>query len=77
VECVVDTPHFWKLELIDDWGEDFSDGEGTFVFWSKFWVGNGMLEIPGFKPNFVSFVEGGKASTGMGGHDLLFKFVRS
>jgi len=77
MERVVDMPRFWESELIDDGGEDFSDGEGAFAFWSELWIGNGMFEVSGFKPNFVSFVEGSKASTGAGGHDLLCEFLRS
>jgi len=38
MERVVDMPRFWKSELVDNGGEDFGDGEGTFAFWSKFWV---------------------------------------
>jgi len=43
VEHVVDTPRFWKSELIDDGGEGFGDGEGTFAFWGEFWVSNGVF----------------------------------
>ena len=77
MECVVDTPRFRESELVDDGGEDLSDGEGTFAFWGEFWVSDGAFQIPGFKPNFVSFAKGGEASTGAGGHNLLCKFVRS
>ena len=40
MEHVVDTPRFRKSELVDDGGEDFSDGEGTFTFWGEFRISN-------------------------------------
>jgi len=43
MEHVVDMPRFWKLELVDDWGEDFGDGEGAFALWGEFWVSNGAF----------------------------------
>ena len=66
----MDMPHFGKLELVDNRGENFRDGEGSFVFKSKFGVGNRVFEISGFKSNFVSFSKRGEISAGVGGHDL-------
>jgi len=43
MERVVDMPCFRKSELVDDGGEDFGDGEGTFAFWGEFWVGDGVF----------------------------------
>jgi len=74
---VVDTPSLWESELVDDGGEDFCDGEGAFMFWGKFRISDGSFEISGFQPDFVSFAQGGKASTGVRGHDLSCEFVRS
>jgi len=74
---VVDMPRFGELELVDDGGEDFGDGEGTFTFWGEFWVSDRAFQIPGFEPDLVSFAKGGEASTGAGGHDLSCQLVRS
>ena len=43
MERVVDTPRFWKSELVDDGGEDFGDGEGAFALWGEFRVSNGAF----------------------------------
>jgi len=43
VERVVDMPRSWESELIDNGGEDFGDGEGTFAFWGEFRVSNGAF----------------------------------
>jgi len=61
---VVDTPRFQESELVNDGGEDFGDGKGSFSFWGEFWVGDRSFVISGFKPDFVSLVEGGEASAG-------------
>jgi len=48
MEHVVDTPCFWKLELVDNGGKNLSNGEGAFSFWSELWVISGAFEISGF-----------------------------
>ena len=45
VEHVMDLPCFREAELICDGQEDFDDCEGSFMFQSKFGVGNGVFEV--------------------------------
>src|SRR6266404_7814560 len=35
----VDTPLFWKAELIGHWSQDFGDGKGAVLFGANFVVG--------------------------------------
>ena len=51
------------MELIDNQGGGFGDGEGSFSFQSKLWVDYRPFEVSGFEPNFEGVL-------GMGGHDL-------
>ena len=67
----VDLPCFRSVELINDWGYDFCNGEGSFSFGDELWVDYGVFEVSGFKPDFVSKFEWGERATGMGCHDLV------
>ena len=72
---VMDLPRFGESELVCDGREDFDDREGSFTFGGEFRVGDGAFEVPGFKPDFVSFDEGGESSVVARGHDLAGEFV--
>ena len=48
MECVMDFPCFGEVELECNGGENFDNHEGSFLFWSKFGVGDGVFEVPGF-----------------------------
>ena len=58
------------MELIDNQGKGFGDGEGSFSFQSKLWVDYRPFEVSGFEPNFVFKFEREEGVLGMGGHDL-------
>ena len=61
MEHVMDLPCLGKAELICDRGEDLDNCEGSFMFWSRLWVGNGILEVSGFQPDFISFSKEGES----------------
>ena len=58
---MVDLPHLGKAELICDGGEDFNDCEGSFMFGGELWVSDGLFEVSGLQPDFVSLGEGGES----------------
>ena len=70
MEDWVDLPCFRQAELIDNWGKDFRDGEGSFSFRGEFRVDDGSFEISGFEPDLVSEFERGEGSSSSSGHDL-------
>ena len=70
MEDWVDLPCFRQAELIDNWGKDFHDSEGSFSFGGELWVDHRSFEISGFKPDFVSKFEWGEGPSCPGCHDL-------
>ena len=48
MECRMDLPCFGEAELIRDQGKEFNYCEGSFTFWSEFWIGDGAFQVPGF-----------------------------
>ena len=54
MEDWVDLPCFWQAELIDNWGKDFCDGEGSLSFGGELRVDYRSFEVSGFKPDFVT-----------------------
>lgn len=77
MEHVVNMSYFKKVELIDDGREHHCDDEWTFMFWDEFEIDNKSFEISRFKPDFVSFEEGGEVAMDAGNHDLVGEFVGS
>jgi len=65
MEHVVDMSCCWESELINNRGKDLCDSEGSFAFRSKFEIGDGVFKVPGFKPDFISFGEGGEIMMGV------------
>ena len=70
MEDWVDLPCFWQAELVNDWGQDFCDGEGSFLFRGELRVNYGSFEVSGFEPDFVSKFEWGEGSSSPSGHNL-------
>ena len=58
MENWVDLLGFGQAELIDDGGQNLSDGEWFFPLRGEFGVGDEAFQISGFQPDFVSFNEG-------------------
>ena len=72
---MMNLPRFGESELVRDGGEYFDDREGSFTFRGEFRVCDGAFEIPGFKPDFVSFGERGESLVVTRGHDLAGELV--
>ena len=45
------------------------------MFWGKLGVHDGLFEVSGFQPDFITFGERGESSVVVQGHDLTGKFV--
>ena len=70
MEDWVDLPRFWQVELVDNWGKDFCDSKGSFLFRGEFQVDHRSFEVSGFEPDFVSKFEWGEGLLCPGCHDL-------
>ena len=77
VEHKMDLPHFREVKLIHDMRQDLDNYEGSFLFWCKLQVGNGIFQVSCFQPDFVALGEGGESLVVLQGHDLTGEFMCS
>ena len=66
----VDTPSSWKLELIGNRSEYFSNLERTETLRGKLSIGESSLQVLSVQPNLISKVKRGKTACGMCCHLL-------